>query len=163
MKARTCFVSNSSSSSFVVHDASSEEVKEKVIQCCRDFILNAMSLRERMHRGTVEGAEVQARRFVENPDNVLFLDIGGRIGRHKYDQMLKNVAEYSYSDANAVKENLEEDYAFPDSPERIALMVDAENAFIREFGWGDGRNDNAETSIMEAIEDAIGARPVRLT
>ncbi len=162
MKIRSCFVSNSSSSSFIVHDMDAATMKEKAIECCKEFILEAMKPSERDRPNADAIAEKRARTFFDNPSNVKFFNFGSDMKHSQWKRNVRELANFSYADYGDAELYLEQEYVFPDSPERIALMVDAENALIRYFGYAG--KEGEEISVMEALREELGScYPIRMT
>ena len=163
MKIRSCFVSNSSSSSFIIHDMDAATLKEKVIQCGKEFLLNKMSPSERDRSNAEDVAERISRKFFEQEGNAMFLDFGNGTGRGQWKSNIKRIAKYAYSDEAWVEEILSKEFVFQKSKEKIAVMVEGENALRDFFGWVLDE-DGEEWSPGDVLARRIGtSSPVRMS
>lgn len=163
MKMRSCFVSNSSSSSFIIHDMDAETLKEKAIQCGKELLLKKMSPSERDRPNAEAIAERNARKFFDWEGNVEFFDFGNGIGRDQWKSNIKQMAEECYSDESWVEETLSEEFVFQKSKEKIAVMVERENAFRDFFGWIEDENGE-EWSPGTIIAERLGTcQPIRMS
>ena len=163
MKMRSCFVSNSSSSSFIIHDMDAEMLKEKAIQCGKELLLKKMSSSERDRPNAEAIAERNARRFFDQQGNVEFFNFGNGIGRGQWKSNIKQMAEKCYSDESWVEETLSEEFVFQKSKEKIAVMLERENAFRDFFGWIEDENGE-EWSPGTIIAEKLGTcYPIRMS
>lgn len=163
MKMRSCFVSNSSSSSFIIHDMDAETLKEKAIECGKAILLEKMTPAERDKSNAESIAEKNSRKFFEWPGNVSFFNFGNGLGAGQWKSNLKEMAEECYANVQSVKETLEEEFVFQKSPEKIAVMVDRENAMNGFFGYV-ADEDGEEWSATTVFAERLGtSRPIRMT
>ena len=163
MKIRSCFVSNSSSSSFIIHDMDAETLKEKAIECGKAILLEKMTPAERERPNAESIAEKNSRKFFEWHGNVSFFNFGNGLGAGQWKRNLNEMAKDGYTDVHGVKEMLEEEFVFQKSPEKIAVMVDRENAMNSFFG--DVADENGEEwSATTVFAERLGtSRPIRMT
>lgn len=163
MKCRSCFVSNSSSSSFIIHDMDAETLKEKAIQCGKELLLEKMSPSERDRSNAEAIAEKNSRQFFDWKGNVEFFNFGNGIGRGQWKSNIKRIAEECYSDELWVEKTLSEEFVFQKSKEKIAVMIERENSFRDFFGWVADENGE-EWSPGTVIADRLGTcQPIRMS
>lgn len=167
MKFRSCFVSNSSSSSFVVNNLSPAEAKERVVACCTEFTLRKYPPKMRTPERKAE-IRRKVRKFIENPEYVQFIEFPPNLGERQKAVRMKILENLTYGDIEDIEKMLQT--RVRKSALTATVVADAENAFLAQFGYAPAEypsNDPEwpfkEESVMEALERALGTYPERMT
>lgn len=162
MKIRSCFVSNSSSSSFIIHGIDAETLKERAIQCGKQILLDKMTPAERKRPDAENIAESNSRQFFNWYGNVDFFNFGDETGEGHWKSNLRQMAKECYTDEGWVEKVLSDEFVFQKSKEKIAVMVELDNSFRDFFGWIADENGE-EWSPGTIIAKRLGtSRPIRM-
>ena len=162
MKIRQCFVSNSSSSSFIVDNLRCDSVKALVKRCCLRFVERKLNGGKPFPPDKRKQMQKKIDRFVDNPGKVVFVKFEGGLTERQKNLRIQRICNLAYiapSDfCDAVKRSGK------DINEGLTAVVDAENAFIEEFGYAkDETTPWNDECILEALEKELGSPAFRLS
>ena len=160
MKLRTCFVSNSSSSSFVISDANAAEARARIVECCTSFVLAKLPPKRRTKEKAQE-IRASVKRFVSNPNLVQIVEFPEGLSKSQRTARMKLVENLTYARVDDIAKMLDERVR-PGSY-TATVVSDAENAFIEAFEYAPTGLNGEEESIMSALERSLGTYPERMT
>ena len=162
MKHRSCFVSNSSSSSFIIDSFCNDWIKAQVKRCCLRFVERKINEGKPFQPDRRKQMMKKISAFLDNPENVIFVNFEQNLTERQKELRIRricNLACIAPSDFHdAVKRSGKK------LEDGITAMVDAENALLEEFGYAkDEITPWVDECILEALEKELGTPALRLS
>lgn len=162
MKLRQCFVSNSSSSSFIIDSFYNDWIKAQVKRCCLRFVERKINEGKPFPPDRRKQMMKKISAFLDNPENVIFVNFERNLTERQKELRIRricNLACIAPSDFHdAVKRSGKK------LEDGITAMVDAENALYDEFGCAkDEITPWEDESILEALAKELGTPALRLS
>lgn len=162
MKHRSCFVSNSSSSSFIIDNFCNDWIKAQVKRCCLRFVERKVNGGKPFPPDRRKQMMKRISAFLDNPKNVIFVNFERNLTERQKELRIRRICDLACiapSDFHdAVKRSGKK------LEDGITAMVDAENALYDEFGCAkDEITPWTDESILEALAKELGTPALRLS